>query len=319
MMDPRSIARALGGEVVGRNSILAPGPGHSRKDRSLSIKLDPNARDGFIVNSFAGDDPLTCRDYVRDQCGLPAWQPGDGQDRRVHHSHRKEFDRMAIDRDGEPRPRTDEEHERIARAVELWNKGHDPSGTIAEEYLRSRALDLPDDLAGNVLRFHPSCPWRNEDTGKTDHIPCLIAACRNIDADEITAIHRIRVDQPDRWPKAQRKMLGVVHRAAVKLAPIKEGTLFISEGIETGMAAQQLGYTPMWALGSVGAISFFPVLDGVKRLVIHRETGNPSGEATKICGRRWKHAGRKVQIIYSEIGSDLNDAIMKKVADGKRG
>jgi hypothetical protein len=34
--DLRSLARALGGEVVGRQ-VLAPGPGHSRRDRSLSI------------------------------------------------------------------------------------------------------------------------------------------------------------------------------------------------------------------------------------------------------------------------------------------
>src|SRR5258707_8639109 len=76
MLDVRSLALALGGEVCGRGSVLAPGPGHSRSDRSLSIKLDSNARDGFVVHSFAGDCPIACRDHVRAGLGLgPPDQP----------------------------------------------------------------------------------------------------------------------------------------------------------------------------------------------------------------------------------------------------
>jgi hypothetical protein len=37
-LDPRTVARALGGDVSGCN-ILAPGAGHSPADRSLSIFL----------------------------------------------------------------------------------------------------------------------------------------------------------------------------------------------------------------------------------------------------------------------------------------
>ena len=49
-----AIARALGGEVFGRN-ILCPGPQHSPGDRFLSVKFDLNASEGFVVHSFAGD------------------------------------------------------------------------------------------------------------------------------------------------------------------------------------------------------------------------------------------------------------------------
>src|SRR5215831_10744207 len=65
----QSLARALGGEVSG-SQVLAPGPSHSANDRSLSIKLDPSAPDGFVVNSFAGDDPIACKDYVRSKAGI---------------------------------------------------------------------------------------------------------------------------------------------------------------------------------------------------------------------------------------------------------
>ena len=71
--DLPSPARALGGEIRG-NQILAPGPGHSALDRSLAVKLDPAAPDGFFVHSFANDDLGACRDYVREKRGLPAFK-----------------------------------------------------------------------------------------------------------------------------------------------------------------------------------------------------------------------------------------------------
>jgi hypothetical protein len=80
-MDLRQVAAALGGDVS-KDQVLAPGPGHSPADRSLSVKLSTDAPDGFIVHSFAGDDPIICRDYVREKCGWPAFKPnGNGRQR----------------------------------------------------------------------------------------------------------------------------------------------------------------------------------------------------------------------------------------------
>jgi hypothetical protein len=73
-ISPQQLAAALGGEVSG-NEVLAPGPGHSPRDRSLSIKIDPGAPDGFVAYSFAGDDPLECKDYIRERAGLDRWEP----------------------------------------------------------------------------------------------------------------------------------------------------------------------------------------------------------------------------------------------------
>src|SRR5262245_63486625 len=73
-IDLRSLARALGGEVQG-NEVKAPGPGHSAIDRSLSVRLDASAPGGFVVHSFAQDDPIACKDYVREKAGLAAFKP----------------------------------------------------------------------------------------------------------------------------------------------------------------------------------------------------------------------------------------------------
>jgi hypothetical protein len=75
--DLQTIARRLGGEVSA-GQIRCPGPGHSAGDRSLSVKIDSDAPDGFVVNSFAGDDELACKDYVRERLGLPTFKPNGG-------------------------------------------------------------------------------------------------------------------------------------------------------------------------------------------------------------------------------------------------
>lgn len=308
--DLRAIARAVGGDVSG-HQVLCPGPGHSARDRSLSIKLDPSAPSGLLVHSFAGDDWRICRDYVRELFGLPVWQPGDEQDRTVPNTTITSFDRAAVDDETKLQPRTEDDLIRIERVARIWNEAEDSRGTIGEQYLKSRALELPPDVAVSVLRVHPRCPWRNENSGETERIPALLAGFRSIDDNALTAIHRIRLDERRRWPKADRRMLGLVGRAAVKFDRATSDILVIGEGVETALAARQLGHRPAWALGSVGAISFFPLLDGIKRLIILGETGNASAEAVKLCGQRWSRDRRRVQIIYSEVGSDLNDALME--------
>jgi hypothetical protein len=62
------IARALNGEIRG-NQVLVPGPGHSVKDRSLSVTIS-NSGEDIVVHSFAGDNPLECKKYVREKCGI---------------------------------------------------------------------------------------------------------------------------------------------------------------------------------------------------------------------------------------------------------
>ena len=71
------------------------------------------------------------------------------------------------------------------------------------------------------------------------------------------------------------------------------------------------GYGPTWALGSIGGISFFPIIDGVKTLIILGERGDASTRAIKICGTRWRKAGRRVRVVMpAPQFSDLNDVLM---------
>jgi putative DNA primase/helicase len=268
-----------------------------------------------LIFSHASDDWRECRDYVRHKLGLPAWEPGDEQRRNVPPHHADKWDLGAVEAEANEGPRawTEDEIIRVAAARNIWTEARDPRGTLAERYLREhRKLDLPDNAAGRILRFHPRCPWRNEDTGRTDRVPAMIVPFRSIDDDAITAVHRIALNTDA--TKRGRRMLGVVHRAAIKLTTAAE-RLAIGEGVETCMAAQQLGYAPAWALGSVGAISFFPLIDDVKQLLILGEQGAASARAIKLCGTRWRKAGRRVRVIMPDTRfSDLNDVLIAEKA-----
>jgi hypothetical protein len=312
MIDARWLARILGGDVVG-NTVRAPGPGHSLKDRSLAIKVDPCAPDGFLVYSHAGDDWKKCRDHVCRRLGLPEWEPGDDRSNRsIPRSRIEQWDLAVVESEVAEGERlwTEDDLIRIVKARRLWSEGIDLQETLAERYLRQhRKLDLPNTLADTVLRFHPHCPWRNETTGNMERVPALIAAFRSIDSDVITAVQRVRLNADG--SKQGRRMLGIVQRAAIKLDPVTD-ELCIGEGVETCMAARQLGFSPTWALGSVGAISFFPVIDTVQRLTILGEAGEASARAIKIVGTRWRKARRRVRVVMPSSGSDLNDVVLAR-------
>lgn len=292
----RALARALGGDVV-RDGIVFPGPGHSRTDRSASFRLDPRAPDGFVVNSFAGDDPLALRDHVRPFLDIAPFRPG----------RRKADPVPRPARTSSPDPVPDD-CDRIERARTLWRACQDPRGTIVERYLASRRLDLSDDVAGHVIRFHPACPWKDEETGRGITVPAMVAVMRDVITDEITAVHRTRLTQDGR--KVGRRMLGRASGAAVKIdadEAVSMG-LVVGEGIETCLAARQLGLRPVWALGSAGSIAKLPVLSGVDALTIlaeRQDDGTPnraSDRAVSECGARWNAADREVVVIDPPAG-----------------
>jgi putative DNA primase/helicase len=273
----------------------------------MSVTLDQSAPDGFLVHSFAGDDSIACRDHVRALAGLPAWVPSSG------------------DRASMPRPvivpaQPDEEEERRAawlqtRVLALWEEARDPRGSIVEAYLASRALVLPDEVAKTVLRFHPACPWKDAN-GNLLKVPAMIAAMRCIHTNRLKAVHRTRLTLDGK--KVDRRMLGDATEVAIKLDPDEAVTmgLVVGEGIETCLAARQIGLRPAWALGSVGMIQTLSVLPGVEAITLLAETDKKGANARAIdtCGTRWHEAGRAVIVASPKFGGDVNDALQGKVA-----
>jgi putative DNA primase/helicase len=306
----RTMAAALGGDVMkGQKGdyVLCPGPGHSAKDRSLSVKPSRTDPEGFICYSHSpANDWRACRDYVRARLNLPGFQPR----RRDRTQLRREP--PAIHVGNAPHvsasgktaaPITDNS----ASAQRIWrNATHpDPRGTLAERYLREqRGLELPDDVAGRVVRFHAACPWGDE------RRPCMVTAFRSIVDDTLVAIQRTLLS-PDA-KKLDRKMLGPCSGAAIKITAdedIEQG-LHIGEGFETCLTAHALGLRPVWALGSVTAIGDFPVLGGIDALAILAETDKKGSNAKAAieCAARWTAAHREAFLV-TPAGGDMNDLV----------
>ena len=86
----------------------------------------------------------------------------------------------------------------------------------------------------------------------------------------------------------------------------------IGEGLETCLAARQLGLHPVWALGSAGAIEKFSPVDGVSYLIVlgENDDNDTNRNAAKACRENWK--GRRVSIIKPRGHKDMNDLLMKR-------
>jgi hypothetical protein len=289
-MDLRTIAAALGGEIAS-GQVIAPGPNHSPRDRSMTVRLSASSPDGFICFSHAGDDFRDCRDYIISKLGLDpdGWKKSNGPSFQPVRSPALAGKNSPENEDG------------TAQALAIWRASVDPRGTLAERYLNSRGLELAYDLAGEVLRWNSG-------------INALVALFRNVHTAEPQAVTRIYLDRDGR--KINRKFKGPVGGAALMLDAHEDVTygLHIGEGVETCMAGRQLGFKPSWAVGSAGAIGAFPLLACINSVTAFAETDDSGANAKEIgkLAARWQVARREVLVVTPEIGGDMNDTLQAK-------
>jgi len=203
---------------------------------------------------------------------------------------------------------------RTALAKEIWTAAQPIVGTLGERYfVETRGIDvskLPPTIE-NALRFHPRCVF-----GARAVHPCIIALMR----DPVTAvpigIHRIGLAvENGAVVKLDRMALG--RMGVVMFWPMNSsGRLVIGEGIETVLAAatripyQNAPLIPAWSAVARGGIGRFPVLSGVKRLIllVDNDENGEGQRAAEQCRRVWKAAGRiTVPLIPKQRGWDFND------------
>jgi Toprim domain len=239
-LDPRAVARALGGVAYGKR-VSAPGPAHSHGDRSLSLLIAPAAPEGFVVNSFAGDDVMACRDYVRKCLGLPPWR---------HCSHAKAY---APPQRHVQRGSTSDENN-VALARHLWGKRLPIGDSLAETYLRdSRGYKGP---IPSPLGFLPA---------HRHYQPAMIAAfalAREIEPGDVQVLHADvhavhltklvpdgsgRIDAPDAKIIVGRRAMGV----PIVISPPNDLLgLAITEGIEDGLSVFAATGLGVWVAGA---------------------------------------------------------------------
>jgi hypothetical protein len=244
------------------------------------------------VHSFADDDALACRDHVRDMLGLSPWRPSASV-----------RPRRQARRTGNP-----DTTQNIGRALATWRAAVDLRGTTAEAYLKSRNLE-PDSGLTHALRFHGGLHFE----GGSGSMGGVVALMSDVLTDEPCGIHRTFLDENGQ--KVERRMLGRAKGAAIKLDPHEDVTLglHIGEGIETSLAARQLGYRPVWALGSAGSLAAFPVLAGIEAITVFAENDDASNRAAEACCARYENAGLEAWICEPPSG-DMNDILIRRAS-----
>ena len=292
MLTLRQLASALGGDVSG-NQVLAPGPGHSPKDRSLSIKLEESAPGGFLVHSFSGDDAMFCKEYVREKLILPPWN------RRANG-----LPQASVKCHG---------RKRTEAALAIWNAAMIADGTLVENYLAARGLHPP---VPSTLRFHAGLKHRSGDCW-----PAMVALVAHGVDDTTLAIHRtfLARDGDGKAPVDRPKMmLGPCRGGAVRLAPAGD-LLMVGEGIETCLAAMQATGHPAWAALSASFLRILNLPDDVRDVIVIADADEPGEAAACHAALRWKSEGRRVRIARPTSGMDFNDMLMGRASITKGG
>ena len=302
----RSIAQALPGSIRNGNGYLCRCPvtshGKGRGDRNPSLSIADGDDGKLLVRCFAGCNSLDVLAELRRRGLTDKPKTSRRRDPFADH-HRATAAPVQGDEAASRR--------NCAFALRIWAEAIGPRGTLAEAYLQSRALELPDEAAIAAIRFHPTCRFGNE------RMPAMVCLVRNIRTDEPQSIHRTALT-PDgiairRNGKTFRMSLGPVTGGAIKLDPDEDVTqgICIGEGVETCLAGRQMGLRPVWSAISKTGVASFPVLPGLEGLHILRDDdSNLAGaKAAEKCFTRWRDAGREVVIVEPDAAKDLNDEL----------
>ncbi len=194
--------------------------------------------------------------------------------------------------------------ERAAEARAIWQAAIPVAGTLAEAYLRWRAIDPPYPAA---LRF-AGLPY-----GKGRVRPCLVCAVRD-PGGEVKGIQRIWLADDGRGKAAVPKpklSLGQVRGGAIRLGdPDGTGPLAVCEGPEDGLSLSAMLGAPVWV--AAGA-TFLPAMQfppEVQAVLIGADNDPAGREAADKAARAFARRGLAVRILRPLDGfKDFNDEL----------
>ncbi len=289
------VARRGAGRVTGDRAQL-PGPGHSNRDRSLSLR---DTGETLLWHSFAGDAQTDVVAYLDGLGAEIRWMP------------EREFTPRRRPRPGgarrgrAQRSVSAETARKSERARTIWSQAHAVSlGDPVWTYLtvaRRLPADIVDDAArAGALRLHAGAPRR----------PMMVALVQDRDG-RAQAIHRTYL-RPDGRGKADmrspRLMLGRVGGGAVRLGPPHNGVVALAEGIETALAFRALHGLTCWAaLSAAGVQSFQPPasIDALILAIDSDDNGASAAAAERLAARL--HGRMRCIVAPPSVGRDWAD------------
>lgn len=284
--DLYAIRQQHGGKVyAGGRRWVGPGPGHSRRDASLSVFVTDEGR--ALVHSFAGDPFPACAEHL----GIEAAEPTK-MDRAAWAQAKRQ-------REAEERQR---QNAALAFCVNVWGRVQPPEGTAAARYLLGRGVVGP---FASDLAFHPAAPTSYAGPNRA---PAMVALVRSTQgAPKGLHVTALKPDGSDKAGGNARRMFGAVTGASAQLGPAG-ADLAVAEGIETALSFAHLHGLPTWAALSTAGLRTFDPPATVRRLTIAADGDDAGAEAAEDLARR---CARRcdVAIVPAPSGSDWNDVL----------
>ena len=195
-------------------------------------------------------------------------------------------------------------------ARRLFHGGRPVPGTLAEAYLRGRAITAR--LDWPCLRFHPSVYYRANDAAPRQAWPALLAAVTD-GLGQITGIQRtwLNPDRPGKAPLANaRRALGQLLGNGVRFG-VADDVVAVGEGIETMLALKTvLPALPMIAGLSATHLAALVLPASLRRLYIARDKDAAGAIAMDQLRAHAVAAGVEVHGLVAAF-DDINTDLMR--------
>ena len=197
----------------------------------------------------------------------------------------------------------EEANRRSLQAQRLWSETWPIAGSLAEQYLRQRAItcELPDTLRHHVECWHPSAK----------RLPAMLAV---VEGAADFALHRTYLMQ-DGSGKAKvdppKAMLGQVSGGAVRLAKAS-GPLVVAEGVETALSlccGLLNGPATVWAALSTAGLVSLKLPPKVGKLVIVADNDKAGHRAANDLATKASQIGWEVTLSPPESDADWNNVL----------
>lgn len=201
---------------------------------------------------------------------------------------------------------------RDSAAARLFAAGEPIARTPAATYLRSREIDHT--VAGDTLRFHPSCYYSQPDTGQRLALPAMLAAVTDSDG-YVTGLLRTYLSA-DGSRKAQvespRRAMGALAGNGVRFGSAAD-VMAAGEGVETMLSLRMAMPTmAMIAALSASHLAALKPSPQLRRLYIAVDRDDAGRNATVRLQERLNAQGIETLHLHPQH-KDFNDDL---IADG---
>jgi len=286
----QSIVSRYGGSLAyDKQSGAIPAPGHSPRDRSVSLRLNMDGK--LLIHCFSDTDwrdvkALLIQDGAVSPDDFVSSASGRHRTRRAYaRVHRAQTVLPSL------------EHARAA-----WSERTHVEGSIAASYLSLRGL--PSLVTSPALGFVDALPLSPHKAAPA--APCLLAKISN-QAGEFVGVQATFFFRRSRRLQKRRLVFGRQKGFAIHLGTAAN-TLLVGEGLESTASAARRLNAPAWALLNTANLSSFQAPQGVKSLIIACDNDGPGRKAAEQCRDRHQARGLSCEIKAPDTaGADWND------------